>query len=145
MAKSILHLRHVYRKHLYYPTRCHSRILHLLVGLVLGAGCSKALTRRVQVSPGVERLQNPESQTRCLPHVSTDDLSGPSRQPVLEHEGLGHRGRVVREEVCHCIFDHGLQGMQFCFGFCKTNVGLVMRKYVAQAAKRRVHTLKLFC
>jgi hypothetical protein len=52
MAKSILHLRHVYRKDLYYLTRCHKRVLHWLVGLVLEVGCSKALTHRVQVGPG---------------------------------------------------------------------------------------------
>jgi hypothetical protein len=42
MAKSILHLRHVWEKHLYNPARCHSRVLHQLVGLILRAGCGKA-------------------------------------------------------------------------------------------------------
>jgi hypothetical protein len=53
-------LRHIYRDHVYNMVSCQSRVLHELQGLLIGTGRCKAITRCVQVSSGVEGLENPE-------------------------------------------------------------------------------------
>jgi hypothetical protein len=53
-------LRHIYRDHVYNTVSHQSRVLHELQGLLTGTGCCKVVTRCIQVSSGVEGLENPE-------------------------------------------------------------------------------------
>jgi hypothetical protein len=53
-------LRHIYRDHVYNMVSRQSRVLHELQGLLIGTGHCKAITCCVQVSSGVEGLENPE-------------------------------------------------------------------------------------
>jgi hypothetical protein len=53
-------LRHIYRDHVYNTISHQSRVLHKLHGLLAGIGHCKATTCCVQVSSGVEGLENPE-------------------------------------------------------------------------------------
>jgi hypothetical protein len=53
-------LLYMYRHHLYNMVSRESRVLHELQALLVGTGHRKALTRNVQVSTGVEGLENPE-------------------------------------------------------------------------------------
>jgi hypothetical protein len=53
-------LRHIYRDHIYNTVSHQSRVLYELQGLLAGTGHCKAITRCVQVSSGVEGLENSE-------------------------------------------------------------------------------------
>jgi hypothetical protein len=53
-------LSHMYRDHAYNMVSRQSRVLHKLQGLLVGTGHCKAIARYVQVSLGVEGLENPE-------------------------------------------------------------------------------------
>jgi hypothetical protein len=52
-------IRHIYRDHFYDTVSHQSRVLNELEGLLVGTCRRKAITRYVQVSLGVEGLQNP--------------------------------------------------------------------------------------
>jgi hypothetical protein len=52
--------RHIYPDNVYNMVSRQSRVLHELQGLLAGTGHRKAITDCVQVSSGVEGLENPE-------------------------------------------------------------------------------------
>jgi hypothetical protein len=53
-------LRHIYLDHVYNTVSRPSRVLHELQSLLAGTGHRKAVTGCVQVSSGVQGLENPE-------------------------------------------------------------------------------------
>jgi hypothetical protein len=53
-------LRHIYLDHVYNMVSHRIRVLHELQSLLTGTSHCKALTHPVQVSSGVEGLENPE-------------------------------------------------------------------------------------
>jgi hypothetical protein len=52
-------LRHIYRDHVYNTVSRQSIVLHELQGLLTSTDHRKVITHCVQVSSGVERLENP--------------------------------------------------------------------------------------
>jgi hypothetical protein len=53
-------LRHIYQDHVYNTVSLQSRVLHKLQALLAGTGHRKAISRCIQVSSGVEGLENPK-------------------------------------------------------------------------------------
>jgi hypothetical protein len=53
-------LRHIYRDHIYNAVNHQSRVLHKLQSLLAGTGHRKVITCCVEVSSGVEGLENHE-------------------------------------------------------------------------------------
>jgi hypothetical protein len=52
-------LRHIYQDHVYDTVSRQSRLIHELQGLLIGIGHREAINCCIQVSSGVEGLENP--------------------------------------------------------------------------------------